>query len=65
MRLAAALTGEKRAGAFLLQRLSLAVQRGNCASVFGTIPSGADFEELFFFSFFFSLLVLLGFSYFL
>ena len=30
-------TGEPRSADFLLQRLSVAVQRGNCASVLGGI----------------------------
>ena len=32
-------TGEVRARDFLFQRLSVAVQRGNCASVLGTITT--------------------------
>ena len=43
----AAVTGEKRAPAFFLQRLSLAVQRGNVAAVLGTLPKGVRFEEIF------------------
>ena len=35
----AAVTGEKRSTAFLKQRLSMAVQRGNAAAVLGTLPS--------------------------
>jgi hypothetical protein len=42
-----AVTGEKRASMFLLQRLSLAVQRGNVASVLGTLPSGKTLDEIF------------------
>jgi hypothetical protein len=34
------LTGDRRATAFLKQRLGLAVQRGNAASVAGTHPHG-------------------------
>ena len=34
----AAVTGDRRSGDFLIQRLSLAVQRGNAASVFGSMP---------------------------
>jgi hypothetical protein len=41
-------TEEKRASMFLLQRMSLAVQRGNVASILGTLPSGADFNEVFY-----------------
>ena len=43
----AAATGEKRSAEFLLQRMSLAVQRGNIASVLGTLPRGESFEEVF------------------
>src|SRR5208282_388095 len=35
-------TGERRATEFLLQRLSVAVQRGNAASVLGTVDSTTD-----------------------
>lgn len=35
-------TGNPRAGEFLRQRLSLDVQRGNAASVMGTLPINAD-----------------------
>jgi len=38
----AEVTGEKRSGNFLLQRLSIAVQRGNLASVLGTLPPGKE-----------------------
>ena len=33
----AAVTGERRATEYLLQRLSVAIQRGNAASVLGTV----------------------------
>ena len=36
----ATLSGDPRSHAFLIQRLGLAVQRGNAASVSGTYPSG-------------------------
>jgi hypothetical protein len=35
-------TGERRATEFLLQRLSVAIQRGNAASVLGTVDSATD-----------------------
>jgi len=35
-------TGELRSGAFLKQRLSLAVQRGNAIAAMGTLPSEQD-----------------------
>ena len=37
-----AVTGETRATEFLLQRLSVAIQRGNAASVLGTVEAKAD-----------------------
>ena len=40
-------TGEKRASAFLFQRLSIAIQRGNAASILGTIPKSAALDEIF------------------
>src|SRR4051812_13235653 len=43
----AATTGETRSASFLLQRVSLAVQRGNVASVLGTLPPGKKLEEIF------------------
>jgi hypothetical protein len=42
-----AVTGEKRSVVFLLQRLSLAIQRGNVSAVLGTLPHGEKFEEIF------------------
>ena len=41
-------TGEKRSTSFLLQRLSIAVQRGNAAAVLGTIPSDSNLEEIYY-----------------
>ncbi len=38
-------TGEVRSRTYLLQRLSVAIQRGNVASVLGTISHGADLED--------------------
>ena len=38
---------EGRASAFLYQRLSIAIQRGNAASVFGTIPHTKTLEEVY------------------
>jgi len=40
-------SGEKRATSFLLQRLSIAVQRGNVAAVLGTLPPGKELEEIY------------------
>jgi len=42
-----ATTGEKRATSFLFQRMSIAVQRGNVASILGTMPQGKTFKEIF------------------
>jgi hypothetical protein len=33
---------------YLTQRISLAIQRGNAASVLGTIPLSPDLEEIFY-----------------
>jgi len=38
---------EKRATSFLRQRISIAVQRGNIASVLGTIPYVMGLSELY------------------
>jgi len=43
----AEVSGEKRAKSFLLQRLSIAVQRGNVAAVLGTLPPGKELEEIY------------------
>lgn len=40
-------TGENRLVSFLLQRISLAVQRGNVAAVLETLPAGKELEEIF------------------
>ena len=40
-------TGEKRSAAYLKQRLSIAIQRGNAAAVRGTVPEGGALSELF------------------
>ena len=46
-KLLAQTTGEPRSTAFLRQRLSIAIQRGNAAAVRGTVPEGAGLSELF------------------
>jgi hypothetical protein len=43
----AEVTGERRSTSFLIQRLSLAVQRGNAASILGTLPAGRELHEIF------------------
>ena len=40
-------TGEKRASVFLRQRLSVAIQRGNAASILGSFPPGSILGEIF------------------
>ena len=40
-------TGEPRSTAFLFQRLSIAIQRGNAVAVLGSIPRQKDLHELF------------------
>ena len=39
-------TGDKRATYFLFQAISMAVQRGNVASIIGSIPKLKSFDEL-------------------
>ena len=46
-RLLAQATGEPRSAAFLRQRMSIAIQRGNALAVRGTVPEGAGLPELF------------------
>jgi len=41
-------TGEKRSTSFLIQRISVAVQKGNAAAVLGTVPSEASLEEIYY-----------------
>ena len=43
----AAATGEPRSTAFLKQRLSTAIQRGNAAAVRGTVPEGQTMTDIF------------------
>lgn len=40
-------TGDIRAKFFLYQRLSLAIQRGNAASILGTLPNSTQLDEIF------------------
>jgi hypothetical protein len=40
----ASVSGDMRAASFLRQRLSLAVQRGNAASILGTLAATSDSE---------------------
>lgn len=41
-------TGDPRAGAYLSQRISIAIQRGNAASVMGSMPQSDLLEAVFF-----------------
>ena len=44
----AGVTGEERSTSFLFQSLGMAIQRGNAASVSGTIPNAKSLHELFY-----------------
>ena len=41
-------TGEKRSTSYLFQRLGINTQRGNAASILGTLPTGKELEELYY-----------------
>ena len=41
-------TDEPRSFQFLMQRVSVAIQRGNAACIVGTVPSSAGWDELFY-----------------
>ena len=41
-------TGEKRSTSFLFQSIGIAIQRGNAASVAGTVPSTKQLEEVYY-----------------
>lgn len=41
-------TGEKRSTSFLIQRISVAVQRGNAAAILGTVPSECSLDEIYY-----------------
>ena len=41
------LTGEKRSTSYLLQSISIAIQRGNAASVMGTVYNDRNLEEIY------------------
>ena len=40
-------TNDIRSLSFLKQRISIAIQRGNAASIIGTLPKGKGFGEIF------------------
>ena len=41
-------TGEKRSRYYLLQRISMAIQKGNVASIVGTVPSHRKLDKIFY-----------------
>ena len=41
-------TAEPRSYQFLMQRISVAVQRGNASCIVGTVPSPVDWDDLFY-----------------
>lgn len=41
-------SGEKRSTSFLIQRISVAIQKGNAASIMGTVPADSSLEEIFY-----------------
>ena len=41
------LTGEKRSTSYLLQSISIAIQRGNAASVMGTVYNNKKLKEIY------------------
>ena len=40
-------TGERQSSTYLLQAISIAIQRGNSSCVFGTVPQSEGLEEIF------------------
>lgn len=42
------LTRDQRAGSYLAQRISIAIQRGNAASLLGTLPCDGDLGQIFY-----------------
>ena len=40
--------GDKRSTMHLFQRLSIAIQRGNAASITGTLPSASSLDEFYY-----------------
>ena len=41
-------TGEKRSRYYLLQAISMAIQRGNVSSILGTAQNGKKLEEIYY-----------------
>ena len=42
------ITGDKKSTFYLFQRISMAIQRGNAASILGTVPSSSNLKEVFY-----------------
>ena len=42
-------TGDQRATSFLIQRISIAIQRGNAISIVGTLPQGKSLDDIMYF----------------
>ena len=42
-------SGEQRSTSYLIQRLSMVIQRGNAASILGTLPVQKKLSEIFYF----------------
>ena len=42
------LTGEKKSTFYLFQSISVAIQRGNAASILGTVKTGKKLDEIFY-----------------
>ena len=40
--------GDKRSTSFLFQSIGIAIQRGNAASIAGTVPSAKQLDELYY-----------------
>jgi hypothetical protein len=43
-------TGELRSRTYLTQRISIAIQRGNAANIFATIPSSNKIQEIYYYT---------------
>ena len=42
------ISGEKRSTTYLFQSIGIAAQRGNAASIAGTVPSAKKLDEIFY-----------------
>jgi len=42
-------TNDRRATSFLLQKMSVTLQRRNAASILGSLPPGKELDEIFYF----------------